>query len=236
MRTLRMKPRRTASGVATITVITKPWKCSSDCLYCPNDLRMPKSYLHAEPACQRAERNFFDPYLQVASRLRALEQMGHLCDKVELIVLGGTWSDYPISYQTWFVFELFRALDDAPQYRRIRARTQGLLPGARHLLRRGGACGLRGARAEADRRRRGALQRRVRAPVRKQQSLGRGGVSPGGDACGAFRAAPNQRDGGTSRGRARHRDAPRCHHAGAAQVLPAARVHQGADRRAEPAP
>ena len=114
MRTLRMKPRRTASGVATITVITKPWKCSSDCLYCPNDLRMPKSYLHAEPACQRAERNFFDPYLQVASRLRALEQMGHLCDKVELIVLGGTWSDYPISYQTWFVFELFRALNDAP--------------------------------------------------------------------------------------------------------------------------
>ncbi|MDY5662172.1 MAG: histone acetyltransferase, partial [Coriobacteriales bacterium] len=114
MRTLRMKPRRTASGVATITVITKPWKCSSDCLYCPNDLRMPKSYLHAEPACQRAERNFFDPYLQVASRLRALEQMGHLCDKVELIVLGGTWSDYPISYQTWFVSELFRALNEAP--------------------------------------------------------------------------------------------------------------------------
>lgn len=114
MRTLRMKPRRTASGVATITVITKPWKCASDCLYCPNDLRMPKSYLHAEPACQRAERNFFDPYLQVASRLRALEQMGHLCDKVELIVLGGTWSDYPIAYQTWFVTELFRALNDAP--------------------------------------------------------------------------------------------------------------------------
>ena len=114
MRTLRMKPRRTASGVATITVITKPWMCASDCLYCPNDLRMPKSYLHAEPACQRAERNFFDPYLQVASRLRALEQMGHLCDKVELIVLGGTWSDYPPAYQTWFVSELFRALNEAP--------------------------------------------------------------------------------------------------------------------------
>ena len=112
--TLRMKPRRTASGVATITVITKPAPCSGNCLYCPNDVRMPKSYLHREPACQRAERNYFDPYLQVASRLRALEQMGHVCDKVELIILGGSWSDYPTGYQVWFVNELFRALTEAP--------------------------------------------------------------------------------------------------------------------------
>lgn len=112
--TLRMKPRRTASGVATITVITKPAVCSGNCLYCPNDVRMPKSYLHREPACQRAERNYFDPYLQVASRLRALEQMGHVCDKVELIILGGSWSDYPTGYQVWFVNELFRALNEAP--------------------------------------------------------------------------------------------------------------------------
>lgn len=56
---------------------------------------MPKSYLHREPACQRAERNYFDPYLQVASRLRALTQMGHACDKIELIILGGSWTDYP---------------------------------------------------------------------------------------------------------------------------------------------
>ena len=108
---LRVKPRRTASGVATITVITKPWKCGSDCLYCPSDLRMPKSYLSDEPACQRAERNFFDPYLQVASRLRALTQMGHATDKIELIILGGTWTDYPLDYQIWFVSELFRALN-----------------------------------------------------------------------------------------------------------------------------
>ncbi|WP_415928139.1 elongator complex protein 3 [Slackia piriformis] len=109
---LQMKPRRTASGVATITVITKPWFCGSDCLYCPNDVRMPKSYLHNEPACQRAERNWFDPYLQVASRLRALSQMGHPTDKIELIVLGGTWDDYPPEYRTWFMAELFRALND----------------------------------------------------------------------------------------------------------------------------
>lgn len=115
VRTLQMKPRRTASGVATITVLTKPWKCSSNCLYCPNDLRMPKSYLADEPACQRAERTFFDPYLQVATRLKALTEMGHITDKVELIVLGGTWSDYPESYQIWFIRELFRALNDGSQ-------------------------------------------------------------------------------------------------------------------------
>ena len=112
LQVLRMKPRRTASGVATITVITKPWPCSGDCLFCPNDLRMPKSYLHAEPACARAEQNCFDPYLQVSARLTALSQMGHATDKIELIVLGGTWSDYPEGYQTWFMSELFRALND----------------------------------------------------------------------------------------------------------------------------
>ena len=110
---LQVKPRRSASGVATITVITKPWKCANACIYCPNDLRMPKSYLSDEPACQRAERNYFDPYLQVVSRLRALDQMGHVTDKIELIVLGGSWSDYPKSYQIWFITELFRALNDA---------------------------------------------------------------------------------------------------------------------------
>lgn len=112
VRTLQVKPRRTASGVATVTVLTKPWPCSSACLYCPNDVRMPKSYLHDEPACQRAERNWFDPYLQITARLRTLHQMGHVTDKVELIVLGGTWSDYPEAYQIWYMHELFRALND----------------------------------------------------------------------------------------------------------------------------
>ncbi len=117
VRALQIKPRRTASGVATITVLTKPWRCSSACVYCPNDLAMPKSYMSNEPACQRAERNHFDPYLQVFTRLRALHQMGHVTDKVELIVLGGTWSDYSSEYQIWFIKELFRALNngDTPE-------------------------------------------------------------------------------------------------------------------------
>lgn len=121
LRVLQVKPRRTSSGVATITVITKPWMCSSDCIFCPNDLRMPKSYLSDEPACQRAERNYFDPYLQVTSRLRALTHMGHVTDKVELIVLGGTWTDYTPDYQRWFITELFRALNDTTTARERKA-------------------------------------------------------------------------------------------------------------------
>lgn len=111
IKTLQMKPRRTASGVATITVITKPWPCGGTCVFCPNDIRMPKSYLHNEPACQRAERNFFDPWLQVASRLGALEAMGHATDKIELIVLGGSWTDYPRPYGIWFIQQLFACLN-----------------------------------------------------------------------------------------------------------------------------
>ncbi len=145
LRLLKVKPRRTASGVATITVITKPWPCSSDCLYCPNDVRMPKSYLADEPACQRAERNYFDPYLQVRSRLVALREMGHVTDKVELIILGGTWSDYPRSYQLWFVRELFRAVNDfggrgyagdSPEERDRRYRVCGFTHDATELERR----------------------------------------------------------------------------------------------------
>ncbi|MCL2680508.1 MAG: radical SAM protein, partial [Coriobacteriia bacterium] len=124
LRIMQIKPRRTASGVATITVITKPWPCGSDCLYCPNDLRMPKSYLADEPACQRAERNYFDPYLQVQSRLQVLSRMGHLTDKVEIIVLGGSWCDYPPAYQIWFVAELFRALNDGIEGDQDRQQTQ----------------------------------------------------------------------------------------------------------------
>lgn len=109
---LRAKPRRTASGVATVTVLTKPWPCAGDCVCCPNDVRMPKSYLSDEPACQRAERCWFDPYLQMTARLRVLADMGHNIDKVEMIVLGGTFSDYPLGYRVWFVEQLFEALND----------------------------------------------------------------------------------------------------------------------------
>ncbi len=115
MAKLRMKPIRTASGVTPVTVLTKPFPCPGKCIFCPNDVRMPKSYLSDEPGAQRAERNFFDPYLQTYNRLQALYEIGHNIDKVELIVLGGTWSYYPEPYQIWFIKECFRALNDFGQ-------------------------------------------------------------------------------------------------------------------------
>lgn len=109
---LRKKPVRTLSGVAPITVLSKPFPCPGKCIFCPNDIRMPKSYLADEPGAQRAERNWFDPYLQTLTRLQALHNLGHPVDKAEIIVLGGTWSDYPESYQIWFIKECFRALNE----------------------------------------------------------------------------------------------------------------------------
>lgn len=109
---LRMKPVRSSSGVTPVTVLTKPFPCPGECIFCPNDVRMPKSYLADEPGAQRAGQNAFDPYLQAMSRLRAFQNTGHPTDKIELIVLGGTWSFYPESYQIWFVKRLFDALND----------------------------------------------------------------------------------------------------------------------------
>src|SRR5258708_266045 len=60
LRRLQMKPVRTLSGVATVTVLTKPFPCPGECSFCPTDLRMPKSYLAAEPAANRAEHHTFD--------------------------------------------------------------------------------------------------------------------------------------------------------------------------------
>ena len=109
---VRMKPIRTMSGVAPVTVLTKPYPCPGKCIFCPNDVRMPKSYLSDEPGAQRAAQHRFDPYAQTTSRLYALYNTGHEVDKVELIVLGGTWSFYPESYQIWFVKRCFDAMND----------------------------------------------------------------------------------------------------------------------------
>jgi len=112
MKWLRKKPIRTSSGVTPVTVLTKPFPCPGKCIFCPSDIRMPKSYLADEPGAQRAERNYFDPYLQTYNRLKALDEIGHNVDKVELIILGGTWSYYPEPYQIWFIKECFRALNE----------------------------------------------------------------------------------------------------------------------------
>ncbi len=109
---LRRKPVRTSSGVTPVTVLTKPYPCPGECIFCPNDVRMPKSYLSDEPGAQRAEQNSFDPYLQTYTRLQSYHNTGHPTDKIEIIILGGTWSFYPESYQIWFVKRIFDAMHD----------------------------------------------------------------------------------------------------------------------------
>lgn len=105
---------RTLSGVAVIAVLTKPYPCPGKCIFCPTEDRMPKSYLSNEPAVMRAIMNEFNPYRQVQSRIRALQHNGHPTDKLELIVLGGTFSAFPTKYKKWYLKECFRAANDFP--------------------------------------------------------------------------------------------------------------------------
>ncbi|HTM68145.1 MAG TPA: tRNA uridine(34) 5-carboxymethylaminomethyl modification radical SAM/GNAT enzyme Elp3 [Candidatus Binatia bacterium] len=108
-RILTRRQVRSLSGVAIVTVLTKPYACPGKCVYCPTEAIMPKSYLSNEPAAMRALLNRFDPWKQVTSRLRALTENGHAADKIELIVKGGTWSAYPWDYQQWFIKRCFDA-------------------------------------------------------------------------------------------------------------------------------
>jgi elongator complex protein 3 (tRNA carboxymethyluridine synthase) len=108
---IRMKPVRTLSGVTTVTVLTKPYPCPGKCIFCPTDVRMPKSYLPDEPGAMRGLENDFDPYKQVRSRIESLEMLGHPTDKIELLILGGTWSSYRRDYQEWFVKRCFDAMN-----------------------------------------------------------------------------------------------------------------------------
>jgi len=108
---IRMKPMRTLSGVTTVTVLTKPYPCPGKCIFCPTDVRMPKSYLPDEPGAMRAVEHQFDPYDQVISRLNQLKALGHPTDKIELLILGGTWSSYRRDYQEWFVKRCFDAMN-----------------------------------------------------------------------------------------------------------------------------
>ncbi len=106
------KKSRTHSGVAVVAVLTKAYPCPGKCLYCPSEAKMPKSYLKNEPAVMRAISVKFNPYAQVQKRLRALELNGHKTDKIELIVMGGTFSYFPKKYQKWFIAECFRAVNE----------------------------------------------------------------------------------------------------------------------------
>ncbi|MCE1253591.1 MAG: tRNA uridine(34) 5-carboxymethylaminomethyl modification radical SAM/GNAT enzyme Elp3 [Anaerolineae bacterium] len=112
MARIRMKPTRTLSGVTTVTVLTGPHPCPGDCVFCPTDERMPKSYLVDEPGAARAFQNQFDAYKQVNSRLEAYRAVGHPTDKIELLILGGTWTFYPRPYQAEFIKRCFDAMNE----------------------------------------------------------------------------------------------------------------------------
>ncbi len=111
-RLLRKRAIRTMSGIAPVAVLTKPFKCPGKCAFCPTEKNVPQSYLSNEPAVMRAVRCGYNPYKQVSLRLRALEANGHEPTKIELIVIGGTWSVLPEKYKYWYIANLFAAANN----------------------------------------------------------------------------------------------------------------------------
>ena len=108
-RLLLQKKQKTLSGVAPVAVTTKPYPCPGHCVYCPSQKNVPKSYLDDEPAIRRALRLNYDPTAQFFYRLETLRQSGHPVEKIELIILGGTFSFYPRSYREDFIKACFEA-------------------------------------------------------------------------------------------------------------------------------
>jgi elongator complex protein 3 len=110
---LRRKKTRSLSGVNVIAVMTEPYPCPHGrCAYCPGgpEENSPQSYTGHEPAAMRGNQNHFHPYLQVKNRIEQLEAIGHEVDKVELIIMGGTFPATPRRYQEWFIKNCLDAL------------------------------------------------------------------------------------------------------------------------------
>ena len=130
---LMKKPANDISGINQITILTSPnpdgqsFSCKHDCFYCPNEpahegnnwTPQPRSYLSKEPAVQRANRNNFCPILQTESRLDSLLKCGHKCDKLEFIIEGGTFTEYPkkylVNYFTEFIYTCNTYFDISPK-------------------------------------------------------------------------------------------------------------------------
>ena len=135
---LRIKRGKSHSGVIVLTVMLSPhpeytnnngdrikssFSCQYNCLYCPNDPSMPRSYLALEPACLRGLQNNFDPCEQLWSRMNSLKSIGHrVINKIEVIVEGGTWGSFPMEYRDEFVRDIYYALNvfGEPTLRRTR--------------------------------------------------------------------------------------------------------------------
>lgn len=111
---------RSLSGVLVITVFTsaypinedgvaQPFSCRHDCYYCPKEPGLPRSYLSDEPGVARGKRHKWDPVDQFLARAFTYQLIGHEVDKIELLVLGGTWSEYPRIYQQTFLRDVYWA-------------------------------------------------------------------------------------------------------------------------------
>jgi elongator complex protein 3 len=105
------KLARTISGVTPVAVMTQPMKCPGQCIYCPTYLSTPQSYTPESPAVLRGKKCGYDAKKQIKLRLKVLSEMGHPTDKVELIVMGGTFLAYPQDYQYQFIKDCYDALN-----------------------------------------------------------------------------------------------------------------------------
>jgi elongator complex protein 3 len=105
---------RTASGVTPVAVMVEPIGCPGECVYCPTYAEAPKSYTPDSPAAMRAIRYNFEAKSQTAGRIAMLAEMGHPVDKIELIIMGGTFLAYPSDYQFQFIKDCYDALNGKP--------------------------------------------------------------------------------------------------------------------------
>ncbi|MBH41499.1 MAG: hypothetical protein CL685_02195 [Candidatus Magasanikbacteria bacterium] len=110
---------RSTSGIAVVTSLVKPYACPGKCVYCPTEVRMPKSYIASEPAAARSLALDFDPYLLMQKRIEMLEKNGHPVDKIEYITKGGTWNAYTLAYQYWYIMESFNACNNLTRRKQI---------------------------------------------------------------------------------------------------------------------
>ncbi len=131
---LKVKPTRSASGVAVVSVMTAPYPCPHGrCIYCPGgpEIGTPQSYTGHEPAAMRAIQNDYDPYRQTAARLGQLKAIGHPTDKIELIIIGGTFTNLDESYRTEFVKRCLDALNGQNARSLVDAQSINELAGSR---------------------------------------------------------------------------------------------------------
>jgi elongator complex protein 3 len=108
------KLSRTVSGVTPVAVMTRPWGCPGKCVYCPSFGATPQSYTPESPAVIRARACDYDAQKQITTRIATLSGMGHPTDKIELIIMGGTFLATPVEYQYDFVKNCYDALNGIP--------------------------------------------------------------------------------------------------------------------------